>query len=72
MYKLDLHGYKIDNTIDIVDSFIYEHIQFGSKQLEIVTGDSKVIKGVVKEIVENYGLNYKPHIYNPNVLTITL
>tara|TARA_Y100000389_G_C17393742_1_gene481384 strand:+ start:735 stop:953 length:219 start_codon:yes stop_codon:yes gene_type:complete len=72
MYKLDLHGHKIDNTIDIVDSFIYDHIQFGSKQLEIVTGDSKVVKGVVKEIVENYGLNYKPHIYNPNVLTITL
>ncbi len=72
MYKLDLHGHKIDNTIDIVDSFICDHIQFGSKQLEIVTGDSKVVKGVVKEIVENYGLNYKPHIYNPNVLTITL
>jgi len=72
MYKLDLHGYKIDNTIDVVDSFIYDHIQFGSKKLEIVTGDSKVVKGVVKEVVENYGLNCKPHLYNSNVLTITL
>ena len=46
MYKLDLHGYKIDNAINVVDSFIYDHIQFGSKKLEIVTGDSKVVKGV--------------------------
>ena len=72
MYKLDLHGYKIDKTTDVIDSFIYEHIQFGSKQLEIITGDSKVVKSVVKEVVENYGLKCKPHVYNPNVLTITL
>lgn len=72
MYKLDLHGYKIDKTTDVVDSFIYDHIQFGSKQLEIMTGDSKVVKSVVEEVVENYGLDCKPHVYNPNVLTITL
>tara|TARA_R110002051_G_scaffold273094_1_gene333766 strand:+ start:928 stop:1146 length:219 start_codon:yes stop_codon:yes gene_type:complete len=72
MYKLDLHGYKIDKTTEVVDCFIYEHLLFGSKQLEIITGDSRVVKGVVKEVVENYGLECKPHIYNPHTLTITL
>jgi hypothetical protein len=45
---------------------------FGSKEVEIITGDSRVVKGVVKEVVENYGLKCKPHIYNPHTLTITL
>ena len=72
MYKLDLHGYKIDKTTEVVDSFIYEHLIFGSKQLEIITGDSRVVRGVVQEVVENYGLECKPHVYNPNVLTIDL
>ena len=72
MYTLDLHGYKIDETHDVVDSFLYDHKLYNSKRVEIITGDSKVIKTVVAEIAENYGFTCKPHIYNKEVLTISV
>jgi DNA-nicking Smr family endonuclease len=72
MYTLDLHGYKIDETHDVVDSFLYDHKLYNTKRVEIITGDSKVIKTVVAEIAENYGFTCKPHIYNKEVLTISV
>lgn len=72
MYTLDLHGYKIDETHDVVDSFLYDHKLYNTKRVEIITGDSKVIKTVVVEIAENYGFTCKPHIYNKEVLTISV
>ena len=72
MYTLDLHGYKIDETHDVVDSFLYDHKLYNTKRVEIITGDSKVIKTVVAESAENYGFTCKPHIYNKEVLTISV
>lgn len=72
MYTLDLHGYKIEETHDVVDSFLYDHKLYNTKKIEIITGDSKVIKTVVTEIAENYGFLCKPHIYNKEVLTLSV
>jgi len=72
MYTLDLHGYKIEETHDVVDSFLYDHKLYDTKKIEIITGDSKVIKSVVSEIAENYGFLCKPHIYNKEVLTLSV
>jgi len=67
---LDLHGYKISQTNNIIDSFISDQLLFGVKKVEIITGDSKDIKSVVKKVVKNYGLQCKEHLYNKQVLTI--
>tara|TARA_B100000497_G_C7380308_1_gene243740 strand:+ start:94 stop:312 length:219 start_codon:yes stop_codon:yes gene_type:complete len=72
MYTLDLHGYKIEETHDVVDSFLYDHKLYDTKKIEIITGDSKVIKSVVSEIAESYGFLCKPHIYNKEVLTLSV
>ena len=72
MYTLDLHGYKIEETHNVVDSFLYDHKLYDTKKIEIITGDSKVIKTVVTEIAENYGFLCKPHIYNKEVLTLSV
>mgnify|MGYP003120604241 FL=1 len=72
MYTLDLHGYKIEETHNVVDSFLYDHKLYNTKKIEIITGDSKVIKTVVTEIAENYGFLCKPHIYNKEVLTLSV
>jgi len=69
---LDLHGYKISQTNNIIDSFISDQLLFGVKKVEIITGDSKDVKGVVKKVIKNYGLNCKEHLYNKQVLTIVL
>ena len=72
MYTLDLHGYRIEETHNVVDSFLYDHKLYDTKKIEIITGDSKVIKSVVSEIAENYGFLCKPHIYNKEVLTLSV
>jgi DNA-nicking Smr family endonuclease len=72
MLKLDLQGYKVHETRDVVDSFIHDQILIGGKKVEIITGDSKVIKSVVEDVVDIYGLDCKEHIYNSQVLTIIL
>ena len=69
---LDLRGYKISKTTNVIDSFISDQLLFGIKKAEIITGDSKDVKGVVKKVIKNYGLKYKEHIYNKQVLTIIL
>jgi hypothetical protein len=56
----------------VVDSFLYDHKLYDTKKIEIITGDSKVIKSVVFEIAENYGFLCKPHIYNKEVLTLSV
>ena len=69
---LDLYGYKIDDTSNIIESFINDQILFGTKKIEIITGDSKVIKATVKKIVKNLGVDLEEHTYNKQVLVITL
>lgn len=72
MYTLDLHGYKIDETHDVVDSFLYDHKLYKTQKVEIITGDSKVIKSVVNELATNYGFSCKPHIYNKEVMSLSV
>ena len=72
MLKLDLQGYKVYETRDVIDRFIHDQIMIGRKKVEIITGDSKDVKSVVEDVVENYGLDCKEHIYNSQVLTIIL
>jgi hypothetical protein len=67
-----LYGYKIEDTPTIVESFITDHILFGTKKIEIITGDCKVIKTTVKKVVKNLGRDLAPHTYNKQVLVITL
>ncbi len=69
---LDLHGYKISETANIIESFIGDQLLFGTKKIEIITGDSKVVKSTVQKVVQNFGLECSHHIYNKQVLIITL
>jgi len=72
MSKLSLYGYAINETKEVVESFIDDHILFGENKLEIVTGTNPNVKRIVTEIVENYGLHYKEHFYNKQVLIISI
>jgi len=68
--SLDLHGYKITETSDIVESFLIDQQLFGTQEVQIVTGDSKIVKRSVQKIVKNLGLECKEHFYTQQVLTI--
>jgi hypothetical protein len=73
MTKLDLFGCRIDDIHNIVDEFIYENIKLQKKELEILTRTNKLqIKEIIKEILLNYGLEYKECCYNPSLLKISI
>ena len=72
MYTLDLHGYKIDEMYGVIDSFLCDHKLYKTKNLEVITGNGKVIKSVVTVLAENYGFLCKPHIYNKEVMSLSV
>ena len=73
MIKLDLVGYRIDDIHNIVDDFIYENIKLQKKEVQILTRTNKhEIKEIIREILINYGLDYKECSYNPSLLKISI
>ena len=54
MNSLDLHGIKHSEVQVILDQFIWENMQKKTTEVSIITGHSKIMKKIVKEIVEDY------------------
>lgn len=59
MKKIDLHGIRHNEVKRVVENFIYQHLQDGTKEIEIVTGQSLEMKQLVKEIAEDYNMTAK-------------
>ena len=55
--KLDLHGTSHVDARNKVIRFIEEHWDSGS-ELEIITGNSIRMKGIVLNVIEEYDLSY--------------
>ena len=58
MMSLDLHGIKHRDVEDLVDSFIGRY--FNMLPIEIITGNSADMQGIVRKIVQSYKLKMEP------------
>lgn len=70
--QLDLHGVKHKEVFSKVDSFIGEHILKGTYCVEIITGKSKEMKYLVKNVLSGYELFSEETLINPGKLIINL
>jgi len=71
--RLDLYGHKVEDVHNTVDSFIYENLKLNTNELSIFLGsNNNITKGIVCDIIKNYGLNYTECVYNPSLLTISI
>jgi len=53
--ELDLHGVKHENVGQLLDSFIWQHMQRKTSAIKIITGNSPEMKRIVTDIVREYG-----------------
>lgn len=66
MYQLDLHGLPHEDVDREVIVFIEKHWD-SSQELEIITGNSKIMQNIVKKVLDEYKLVYTVGEYNsPN------
>ena len=70
--ELDLHGIKHNDVFRKVDQFIGGHIQRGTREVFIVTGYSKEMKGIVNDVLSDYGATSKEEWGNNGKLIIKL
>lgn len=72
MAKLDLHGMRHIDVRSSVIGFIEDNWD-SEADLSIVTGHSPRMKGIVKEVIEEYKLDYKEgDFFGFNNATITI
>lgn len=57
--KLDLHGKSHYEISNLVDQFIWEGMQRGKDEIEIVTGNSDRMREFVIETIKDYNMEYK-------------
>ena len=57
--KLDLHGKSHYEISNLVDQIIWESMQRGKMEVEIITGNSDRMKQFVIGVIEEYNFNYK-------------
>lgn len=65
-YKIDLHGIRHEDVKSNVIRFIEEHWDDDS-ELEIITGNSSRMQGIVINILDEYKMLYQiSRIFEPN------
>lgn len=70
--KLDLHGVKHEDVQREIDKFIWGAMEKDVSQIEIVTGNSDIMKMVVTKCVKDYGLVCNEGLMNNGYLLIDL
>jgi len=58
LFKLDLHKTRHIDVKQKVINFIEDHWDDGS-ELEVITGHSTMMKGIVMNTLDEYGLTYQ-------------
>jgi len=72
MNSLDLHGIKHSEVQKHLDSFIWENMNKGSKEIDVITGISEQMKKIVRDIVIDYNMNCYEEPLNPGKIIIKL
>jgi DNA-nicking Smr family endonuclease len=72
MKILDLHGVKHSDVQGMFDGFIYENMKSGTKEVEVITGISEQMKGIVRDLSDEYSMGYYDHPLNPGKIIIRL
>lgn len=72
MKSLDLHGIKHSVVQKTLDSFLWENMKIGSKEVEVITGVSEQMKTIVKTISEEYEMKCFDDYFNPGKMIIIL
>jgi DNA-nicking Smr family endonuclease len=55
-----------------LDSFIWENMNKGSREIEVITGISEQMKKIVRDIVIDYNMNCYEEPLNPGKIIIKL
>lgn len=59
MNKLDLHGIPHANASQMVDRFIWDSMRNNRGYVDIITGNSEIMKKIVIETITDYKLKYE-------------
>lgn len=70
--RLDLHGVRHHEVSKLLDAFIWENIKRNNKQIAIITGNSDIMKKVVKECLNDYGMEAREDHMNGPTLIVDL
>lgn len=71
--KLDLHGKSHYEISNLVDKAIWNAMQCGKSDIEIVTGNSDRMKEFVIEVIKEYKLDYQiGNYYNNGYILVFL
>lgn len=71
MNELDLHGIRHDQVISLLDYFIWENMKLDSGAVKIITGNSIMMKEIVHDIADEYGLKVE-EAFNSNASLIVI
>lgn len=72
MNVLDLHGIKHVDVPRLVDQFIWEQMNKNTKEIEIITGISQVMKDIVITNLKDYEMTYIDVWDNPGKIIVSL
>lgn len=72
MNVLDLHGIKHADVPRLVDQFIWEQMNDNTKEIEIITGISQVMKEIVINNLKDYEMTYEESWNNPGKILVSL
>ena len=56
MVSIDLHGTRHEEVVRKLENFIYEHMQKGTPEIKIITGNSTDMKKLVHDTIKDYGM----------------
>jgi hypothetical protein len=72
MKTLDLHGVKHADVPKLLDQFLWEQIQKKRREVEIITGISHAMIGLVVKNLKDYDFTYNEAWNNPGKLIVKL
>jgi len=72
MKTLDLHGVKHAEVMGMVDGFLWESMDNGTKEIEIITGMSEQMKRIIYDICEEYKMTCQEDHFNKGKLIIKI
>ena len=72
MKTLDLHGVKHSEVPRLVDQFLWEQINKKSREVEIITGLSTVMREIVINNLKDYDFTYNDEFKNPGKIIVKL
>ncbi len=70
--KLDLHGVKHENVTREIDNFLWECMNKKVTQIEIITGNSSIMRELVDSCISEYGFSVNPHFTREGSILVDL